>query len=388
MTPKKILLDALMHLGDIIMSDSAVLVLKKAWPDAEITYLTYGNLAEAAALLEGVDRVIGYDYRSKGGYLDVYRMGKQLEKEQFDIAISLDPRERVTLMKWFANIPERVSMEQALGWKLGWEKYFYTKVVSLKGWDSGKHRMSESYQEIAQRYIREKSAGCAAPGRVSSEGSENATVFLSSSLYKNIYPPRFKPSAPEDLHYIEDLVGQFKGRSASRAVKWVTFCVETTGKHKDWRAERFSKLADHLIEQDDAVIIMTGIPEHQAKIQAVIAGMKHKESVMNLCGKTTLRQLIALFRRTDLLISLDTGTAHIAAAAGCPVVTIFSHSSPEIYQAAGINTRAVSAHLPCSGKKICIGPRKCERTDCFDFVTVDMVLKAAEELLNKDDRYK
>lgn len=51
-------------------------------------------------------------------------MGKVLRNYNFDIGISLDSHERVTLMEWFAHIPIRISMEQALVWKLGWESGF------------------------------------------------------------------------------------------------------------------------------------------------------------------------------------------------------------------------------------------------------------------------
>ena len=53
----KILVDGLMHVGDILISSSVFPVLKKAYPDAKITYLTYGNLCAAAQMIEGVDDV-------------------------------------------------------------------------------------------------------------------------------------------------------------------------------------------------------------------------------------------------------------------------------------------------------------------------------------------
>ena len=54
----KILVDGLMHVGDILIASSVLPVLKKAYPESQITYLTYGNLCAAAQMLEGVDDVV------------------------------------------------------------------------------------------------------------------------------------------------------------------------------------------------------------------------------------------------------------------------------------------------------------------------------------------
>lgn len=125
-----------MHLGDVITAASVIPVLKEQYPHSEIHYLVKDSVALPASLICGVDRVIPYTYQSGGGALDVIRMGKKLSQEGYDLGISLDPRERVTLMKWIARIPLRLSMERALGWELGWEKWFYTQDLSYRAsWD-------------------------------------------------------------------------------------------------------------------------------------------------------------------------------------------------------------------------------------------------------------
>ena len=63
-----------MHLGDIMIAASVFPVLKKHHPDAEITFLTQAPLASAAELIDGIDRVIPYEYKSGGGVLGVWEM--------------------------------------------------------------------------------------------------------------------------------------------------------------------------------------------------------------------------------------------------------------------------------------------------------------------------
>lgn len=159
------------------------------------------------------------------------------------------------------------------------------------------------------------------------------------------------------------------------------FCVETTAKAKDWRAEKFAALADWLITSYDASVIITGIEAHRPKMDAIKNRMKHPESIIDTLGKTTFPALVALMRRADCAITLDTGTPHIAAAAGCPVLTIFTFNSPEIYQGCGERTWAVSGHVPCSGKHVCIGPKKCPKNLCEESVTLSMVQETVKEML-------
>lgn len=299
----------------------------------------------------GVDRVIPYTYQSGGGALDVIRMGKKLSQEGYDLGISLDPRERVTLMKWIARIPLRLSMERALGWELGWEKWFYTQDLSYRAsWDYKNHRMGESYQRLMRDYFGDES--------------------------QEFIPPALVPSAPKDLAAADALLAGCSAKGPK-----VLFCVETTAKAKDWRAEKFAALADWLITSYDASVIITGIEAHRPKMDAIKNRMKHPESIIDTLGKTTFPALVALMRRADCAITLDTGTTHIAAAAGCPVLTIFTFNSPEIYQGCGERTWAVSGHVPCSGKHVCIGPKKCPKNLCEESVTLSMVQETVKEML-------
>lgn len=352
MSHTKIFIDGIMHLGDMIMSSSVIPVLKKTYPDSEIVYLAAANLAYVATFFEGIDEVIPYSYQSKGGYMDVYQMGKKLREYHFDIGISLDPRERVTLMKWFAQIPVRISMEQALGWKLGWEKWFYTHDLSFAdNWNYREHRMAESYQHLLCQYTK-----------------ESDMEFVS---------PAFRPSLPNEVAYVDNLLKHVK---LSR--KKVAFCVETTSKLRDWPAEKFAVIADWLIETHNSTIVMTGIPSHADKVKTILSHMKHPEYCVDAVGKTSFGELIALFRRMDLVFTLDTGTTHIAGAAGCPVVTVFTHSSPEIYRSSGKYAGVVSASLPCSGKHVCIGEDRCSNHDCVELVTIPMVQKELSRIIN------
>jgi heptosyltransferase II len=215
------------------------------------------------------------------------------------------PGKRVTLIKWLAGIPRRISAERALGWELKWERLFYTDDLRLDGWNYQEHRMAESFYEIFRRFFHDTDG-----------------TYL---------PPVLKPSAETDLQAVENMLQQAFHDQAIAPAKRIAFCVQTTNERKDWRPERFAALADRLVEHYQAAIVLTGISAHAARARQVLDHMKHPEYAVDLIGKTTFPQIVALCRKVDLYVTLDTGNTHIAAAAGCPVVTIFSYNSPTIY---------------------------------------------------------
>lgn len=348
---KKIFVDGIMHLGDMMIAASVFPVLRREFPTAEIHFLVTENLAAAASLIEGVDVVIPYAYKSGGGVKGVFEMAKKLKAEKYDIGISVDPRERVTLMKWLAEIPIRVTLEEALGWKLGWERLFYTTDVSLKGWDVKNRLMSESFQEAMRRYL----------------GIKNEEF-----LY-----PTLKPSSKTANEKADKLLYPLKEK---RGV--ISFCVSTSGdnRRKDWPPERFAELSNILISEGYG-LVFTGISEHTSVIERILNDISDKNAALNIAGQTNIEELVAVFRKTKLFITLDTGSAHLAAAAGVKTLTIFSFNSPEIYGAAGKFTKSVSANVPCAGKYRCFDRKNCQKDDCFMKITVNMVKNAADELL-------
>ena len=349
---KNIFVDGIMHLGDMIISATVFPILKKAYPQAKISYLVPSGLVQVAEMLEGVDQVIPYAYQSKGGAKEVFATAQELQKQHFDLGISLDPRERVTLMKWLAKMPLRVSMEQALGWKLGWERWFYHQDLALpQGWNFREHLMGESYSVLMSQFV-------GAPD----------TEF---------HPTKLLPSQPQDLLFAKKLLGELSSPSKTN----IAFCVQSSNPAKDWSAASFAQLANQLIATWDANIIITGIPLHEAKIQQIIKGIDSPERVLNIANRTDFKQLVALLRQVDLLVSLDTGTAHIAGAVDCPVVTLFTVQTPKIYRPASDTSIAVSGNLPCSGKDICTDNVNCPRSACTDALTLELVMDSIKKLI-------
>ncbi len=86
------------------------------------------------------------------------------------------------------------------------------------------------------------------------------------------------------------------------------------------------------------VFLMLGVPQ-EAELNDDILQLAKVERAYNIAREAPIGRLIALAERAAGLISVDTGPAHVAAAVGCPVVTLFGKTNPNLYAPRGPNAR-------------------------------------------------
>jgi ADP-heptose:LPS heptosyltransferase len=93
---------------------------------------------------------------------------------------------------------------------------------------------------------------------------------------------------------------------------------------KNWLPTRWALVADALIEQYNARIVLTGSKREIGLIERIMSQMRHADKTLNLCGKTSLTQLAAVVKQCKLVLSPDSGTMHIARAMQTPLIGLFT----------------------------------------------------------------
>ncbi len=145
---------------------------------------------------------------------------------------------------------------------------------------------------------------------------------------------------------------------------------------KQWSAERFGSLMDRLYSATGNPCVLVTADVGVAAETAAYA----KHPVVNLAGKTTLKQLAAVLRRGAVHVCGDTGSGHLAAALGRPVVSLIGPTDPDRACPYGQRENTISQRQVCGVQ--CDG-RKCqfERPHCMQAIQVDDVETKALSLM-------
>ena len=151
----------------------------------------------------------------------------------------------------------------------------------------------------------------------------------------------------------------------------------TTWVAKHWSKDNWRELIKRI--ENDYTLVFTGTNKDKELIE-YISGGKH----LSIAGQTNIPELAEIFRRCDLVISLDSGSTHLAWAAKEPkIVSIFCCTPPGLYAPIGASDKyiALSGHLPCQPchKRRC--PLKKNQNQCTMFPSVDEVFDAVHKLL-------
>jgi ADP-heptose:LPS heptosyltransferase len=150
-----------------------------------------------------------------------------------------------------------------------------------------------------------------------------------------------------------------------------------------WPAERFAEAGAALHARHNGTLVLVG-DEETAPASAWIARRLRDDGVpcLDLTGRTPLPTLGAVIARLALLITTDSGPAHIAYALGAPSVTIFGGASPDAYGPPPCGAHLLTLHsVPCRPRDGLTCPTCAHDYACLDGVTVAHALALAEESL-------
>jgi ADP-heptose:LPS heptosyltransferase len=144
-----------------------------------------------------------------------------------------------------------------------------------------------------------------------------------------------------------------------------------------WPAMRYVELARRLLERyPDLFIGFTGSPA-EAVPNNRIADEVGSSRVIPLAGKTTLRQVLVLYTRSEILVTNDSGPAHFASMTPIHVVTLFGPETPALFAARSPNATALWAGIACSPCVNAYNNRQsvCRNNLCMQAITVDEVFE-------------
>jgi ADP-heptose:LPS heptosyltransferase len=177
----------------------------------------------------------------------------------------------------------------------------------------------------------------------------------------------------KDLAHVN---GLWRRWQLDRAERIVIICPGARSHIKRWTAEGFARVADRLIAEAGATVILSGEPEEKPVIDEIAGAMGRRAH--SAVGLTTIRQLGGLMQRAHLVVTNDSASLHLASAARVPTLAVFGPTDEAKYGPAAPRHRTIRRRLFCA---------PCERSlcrfnhECMRFIRADEVYDAARDLL-------
>jgi lipopolysaccharide heptosyltransferase I len=330
--PRRILLIKPSAIGDVVHALPILNLLRRKWPDAHIAWVltpACANLLDGHPLLNEVILFergrFGRGWREPAAAKGLVTFMKHLRRGEFDLVVDLQGLFRSGWMAWETRAPVRIGFANAREFA----PLFYTHRVDV----------GPGEQHAVERYLQVTAAlGCGAgpvefPFHVTDDDRQQVSEF--TGPYAVLIP----------------------------GTNWLT---------KRWPVERFAALVKPLRDRFGLKTLVAGSPGEAELARQVSGGI-------NLAGKTTLRQLVALLQRAALVVANDSGPMHIAAALGRPLVTPFGPTNPlrtGPYRRADAVIRLAMPCSPCYS-------RACSHQSCLQWLGVEPVLALAEAQMGR-----
>jgi heptosyltransferase-2 len=288
--------------GDAVMTVPALRELRRLLPGAHITLATRAWAQGIFDSTDFIDDLLVSD-RGSNGLRSFFRQRRAWREHRFDLALLFPNAFEPALVAAAARVPFR------LGYATDGRRPLLTHAFDVPLWRGQRHEVFYYLNLVSEleRLLKGTSGVEAREPRPELEVSDERRA--------------------EARELLRAQGVSFDAREGSGVRPLVALCPgSTNSRAKRWPVEYYAALADRLTEEAGADCLLVGSPEESDVSAEVSARMSRKPFV--LTGQTTLSESVALLSLVDLLITNDTGPAHIAAALNRPALVIFGPTNP------------------------------------------------------------
>ena len=339
-----ILIVRLSAIGDIVMASPLIAALRQAYPEARIAWLVQAESAELLTQNPALDEVIVWP-RSQWRSLwrarrwgravrEMWRFVRVLRAHRFEVVIDVQGLLKSGVWAWLCGARRRIGLGSREG-----SQWLMTEVIAKPEDDP---RIGSEYRHVlAQLHID--------PGRFLMD------VALS----------------PEDVAFQRSVVAEH-----GLAQGYVVVCPFTTRPQKHWLEAAWSDLIGRINGELGLSVVMLGGPGDREAAQRLTA-LAPQQRLVDMTGRTRLRQAAALIDGASLLVGVDTGLSHMGIAFNTPSILLFGSTCP--YLNTGRDNTVVLYNAltcsPCRRNPTCGGA-----FTCMAEITTDDVIDAARRL--------
>jgi len=338
-THLKILILKPSSLGDVIQALPVLRLLKRHLPASEIFWWIDSALApllEGDPDLAGIVRFERKRWAAPRHWPEMLRSVRWMRAQNFDWVIDLQCLARSGAFAWLANGKFLIGLDEVREGARG----FYDVAI----------RRTSFHTHAVDWYLA-------------------VLPRLGVPVHKNF---QWLPERPA-------IAAAVKSKWQTNGARWIAIQPGARWENKRWPAEHFAGLVRLLAKKfPDARFAILGAAEDKPLGEIILRA--EPQRALNLCGETSLPEMIEWLRLCDLMITNDTGPMHAAAALGKPLVALFGPTEPRRTGPYGHLENALRIDLPCSPclKSHCTYEKPDE---CLKAISPDLVYDRIKQLL-------
>jgi heptosyltransferase I len=284
--PESICVIRLSAIGDTCHALPVVRAIQDAWPETRITWIIGRTEATLLSDVSGVEFIIFDKSRGTGAYADVL---SRLERRRFDVVLCMHASLRANLL--CRLVRSRI--------RLG---YDYARAKDFQ-WLFTNRRIEAIARQHVQDAMFEFATAIGVPRR------------------------RLRWDIPLSASHRE-YAAQYE--SAGRPLFVISPCSSQRSRnYRNWSPENYAAAASHARQKFNCRIILTGGHSGTELEYGKTISRLSDPDIVNLIGKTNLKQLLAVLDRAAVLLCPDSGPAHMATAVQTPVIGLYATSNPD-----------------------------------------------------------
>lgn len=343
-TLRRILIIKTSSIGDVAQALPVACALKRRYPGARITWTVEDWVAPLIQDHPAIDRVVIFPRFARSvqpslrQWLQKLREGAwSLRSESYDVSLDLQGLLKSAMVAALAHATVRLGIE---GQREG--AHFVSAAVPRP---AGLRHAVDEYLDAAR--------------------------FLGADTSRAEFGLKADPPAAGKVAALLVEAGAASDRPM------IVLNPSSSARRKSWPIANWIELIGAL-DRSSTLVIIGGVENRERHGQIMRSA---RNGVIDFTGRLTLRELVALLARCSVHVAADTGSAHIAAALGPPVVGIYGPTSPARLSPYGQRDLVVRGEMPCG--RTC--PRVCmHRRQCLRSITPRAVLEKIGIALNTD----
>ncbi|MFQ5543206.1 MAG: glycosyltransferase family 9 protein [Nitrospiria bacterium] len=323
-----------------------VRTLQKYWPNTELTWVIGKLEAKLIGDIPGISFVI---FDKSAGWLEYLKLYKKISPQKFDIILHLQTSMRANLISLLisGNICLGFDRARAKDWQ-----WIFTNHQIIK--QSRQHVLDSFFGFIETLGIQKRLLNWDIP------------IPDCADAVANKYLP------------------------GDEEILMISPCANARFRNfRNWTIEGYAAVAEYAVTRHKMKIVLTGGPTSEERRYGEGISQQARCEVLNLIGKTTLKELLAILKKATVLISPDSGPAHMATAVGTPVIGLYATTNPDrarpYLSAEWVVSKYPEAVRMVYGKEVSEMPwgTRARQEDMMALITKEAVIKKLDQLLEK-----